>query len=50
MQAAAYNGARTDMGGMEAAKAAAANMGTLWTDLIVHENWKFILFFCENMR
>ena len=45
-----------DMGGMEAADAAAANMGTLWTDLM--EKWKifmkignsFIFLFCENMQ
>ena len=34
-----------DMGGMEAADAAAANMGTLWTDLKMKIGDSFILFF-----
>ena len=45
-----------DMGGMEAAEAAAANMGTLWTDLMKKTkniSWKLgirLFYFRENMR
>ena len=37
-----------DMGGMEAAEAAAANMGTLWTDLKMKIGELLILFFMKT--